>query len=120
VDPGVVAVTPAERALRNLWERLTRRFYEGPEAPARLEDVVREFDHRYPRATRAEWAEFAIRMSRGCYRDGWVRGYEWAERDPGQPDPSPEELADQYEPGWRDRTAPSDEEPFGEPFEEDT
>lgn len=34
-----------------------------------------------PEATRGEWAEFAARLAANSYREGYARGFEWAERD---------------------------------------
>jgi hypothetical protein len=56
-------------------------------------------------ATRAEWAAFCMRHAEECYRTGWVRGYEWYNRDGYQHEPAvdPELLVTmQYGDGWRD------------------
>lgn len=74
-------MTRLGRILRNAAERLLRRYYEGPHPPQRLAEQVAEWAWMHPKATRAEWASFAIRFAHGAYRDGFVRGFEWAERD---------------------------------------
>lgn len=74
-------MTRLGRILRNAAEKLLKRYYEGPEPPMRLAQQVAEWAWMHPKATRAEWAAFAVRFAHGAYRDGFVRGFEWAERD---------------------------------------
>lgn len=74
-------VTRFGRMIRNIAERLLGRFYEGPAAPPRLAEQVAAFAVMNPKATREEWATFATRLAIGSYRDGFTRGFEWAERD---------------------------------------
>ena len=76
-------------------------YYEGVEPPARLGEMVIEFANTHPHATRAEWAAFAMGHSEECYRSGYVRGRESAERDYEVPSVSPEEVADELDPDWR-------------------
>jgi hypothetical protein len=87
-------MTRAARWWRNLLERHLGRFYEGPEPPRRLAEMVLQFAELYPRATKQQWIEFAARHAIECYRTGYVRGYEWCERDLVRRDPAvePEEL----------------------------
>jgi hypothetical protein len=74
-------VTKLDRWIRNAAERLLERFYEGPRPPMRLAEEVAAFGAANPSATREEWARFATRLAHGAYRDGFTRGFEWAERD---------------------------------------
>jgi hypothetical protein len=89
------------RWLRRLAEKVGGTFYEGPEAPERLQDVVHAFAEAHPRATRAEWASMAVELAREAYRVGYARGYENSERDPDEPAHSPEEVASAVDPDWR-------------------
>lgn len=74
-------MTRLGRLFRNIVEKLLTRFYEGPQAPQRLSEQVVAFAVMHPTATREEWAQFATRLATGAYRDGFTRGFEWAERD---------------------------------------
>lgn len=69
------------RMVRNVAEKLLGRFYEGPAAPSRLAEQVAAFAVMNPKATREEWSVFTTRLAIGSYRDGFTRGFEWAERD---------------------------------------
>lgn len=69
------------RWLRNAWQRVRGKFYEGPEPPERIGQMVSIFVAMNPHATVQEWVAFATELGAGCYRDGWTRGYEWLERD---------------------------------------
>lgn len=69
------------RMLRNVVEKLLTRFYEGPQPPQRISEQVVAFALMHPQATREEWAQFTTRLAAGSYRDGFTRGFEWAERD---------------------------------------
>jgi hypothetical protein len=86
-----------------LAEKLAGHFYEGPEPPERIAEMARVFASLHPRATRGEWLAMAEELAREAYRSGWVRGFEYAERDPEEPAVSPEVIADAHLPGWRDR-----------------
>lgn len=96
-------MTPFKRWLRNTLERALRRFYEGPEAPPRLREMVLVFAECHPHATRAEWVEFVVEHAAECYRSGYMRGLEWVERDLERRVPSgqPEALMDEVDPEWR-------------------
>jgi len=98
-------VTPLARLLRRAWETLRGSFYEGPEPPARIVRMVFLFARSHPHASRREWAEFACLLGQECYRTGYVRGAESAERWWRAPHPAPEQLADEEVPGWRDAPA---------------
>lgn len=88
-------MTRLGRLVRNLTERLLGRYYEGPHPPQRLAEQVAEWAAMHPTATRAEWAAFAVRFAHGAYKDGFVRGFEWAERDLDRLDlGEPERLAE--------------------------
>lgn len=99
---GASALTPARKFLRNLWERWRHRYYEGPEAPDRLSQVVLEFAAINGKATKGEWIEFAAGLARESYRSGYVRGHEWAERDLDRRDPlmDPEVVAEHEGHDW--------------------
>jgi hypothetical protein len=94
-------VTRVGRMLRNVLERLAKRYYEGPEPPLRYAGQVVAFAKSHPQATREQWAQFATNLARGAYRAGWTRGFEWTERDLDQLRPDdPERLVDQYAHDW--------------------
>jgi len=77
-------------------------FYEGPEMPARFDELSTAFANENPHATRLDWVMFANEHSAECYRSGWLRGFEYAERDPHGPATEPETIADLLTPEWRD------------------
>ena len=87
-------------------ERWLGRHYEGPEPPRRLAEIVRHFARLRPRAMQREWIEFAAEHARECYRTGYLRGLEWAERDLDRREPTvdPEDLVRALDPGgtWLD------------------
>ncbi len=95
-------MTPFSRLTRRLCERLVGTFYEGPEAPARLGEMVIAFANDTPHATRSEWVTFAKFHAEECYRSGFTRGAEWAERDyeSRMPGVTPEEVANVETPDW--------------------
>jgi hypothetical protein len=108
-------VTRLARFVRNILEMLLARFYEGPEPPKRLAEMVLVFANMHPRATRAEWTAFAQAHANETYRTGYVRGLEFAERDlDRRPKDDPERLmaAMGYGDGWLDEpvdlSAPTD------------
>lgn len=72
------------RWIRRKAEQWLGNFYEGPEPPDRIGQRVVAFMALYPNATKGEWAAFATRIGMNCYREGWVRGFEWGERDLGR------------------------------------
>ena len=82
------------------------RYYDGPEPPVRLAEMVLRFAEMYPRATKRQWVDFAARHAFEGYRAGYVRGQEWCERDLDRRDPAvdPEEamLAAGYDDSWLD------------------
>jgi hypothetical protein len=93
------------RLVKRMAERLLGTWREGPEPPARLRDLVLLFATDHPYATRRDWVDFTIRTVDECYRSGYIRGIERAERDPdARPwaDFSPEEVADRLDPEWLD------------------
>lgn len=100
-------MTPLKKVFRNLYERAKGTYYEGPECPARIGELVDEFARARPRATRAEWADMAKRLASEAYRSGYVRGWEWAERDLDRRDPAedPEVAVEREGHGWRWRSA---------------
>ncbi len=108
-------MTPLVRWLRNRAEAWIGQRYEGPAPPARLREQVISFANMYPHATRRMWENFASDFAEQCYRSGYIRGVEWAERDPDAFDPSvtPEMIADEMDPDWRWRPAVVLENPDG-------
>ncbi len=98
-------MTPVGKAIRRIADRIAKRLYEGPEPPRRLADEVRAFRRLYPDASGDEWEEFATTIAENSYRDGYVRGFEWTERDlDSKPKDDPDVLAEQMRHDW----APSD------------
>lgn len=80
-------------------ERWLGRLYEGPAPPDRLVEMVFAFAEMYPNATRRQWVLFAASHARESYRSGYVRGFEYVERDPDFfKDRSPDEVAAQLDP----------------------
>lgn len=99
-------MTPFAAWVRRRLEKALGRFEEGAEAPARIREQAIAFANVMRKSTRKEWAEFAADYAEECYRSGYLRGVEWAERDPAPAAgtrPSPEEIADAVDPTWRDR-----------------
>lgn len=96
-------MTPFKKFVRNLLEKALGRFEENGDAPARLREQVIEFANYFPRATRGQWISFAAGFAEECWSAGYVRGVEWAERAQLPDGPSPEEIADEIDPTWRDR-----------------
>ena len=74
---------------------------EGPELPARFDEVVLLFAEHNPLATVGDWVAFAQEHGRACYAHGFIKGMEHAERANDDLPVSPEELADAVDPGWR-------------------
>jgi hypothetical protein len=90
------------RWLHRLLERWMGRYYEGPNPPDRLGEMVIVFANEYPTITRQEWADYASAHARNCYRAGFMRGMEYIERDPDwYGTVHPEFAADQLDPNWR-------------------
>lgn len=89
--------------IRTKAEKALDRFYEGPQPPERLIELVLAFVELYPNATRADWMRFAIEHGNECYRSGYQRGVEYVERAPEtwRPDVPPEVVADMVDPDWR-------------------
>lgn len=71
------------RAVRKLAEKVAGTFREGPNPPDRLRRAAEEFAAAHPKATRRQWLVFASAHAASSYRSGYLRGYEWAEREPG-------------------------------------
>ena len=96
-------MTPFRKLLNRFIEKATGEFYEGPEPPKRVEDMVVMFANDHPKATRKEWVDFATELVGEAYRIGWTRGYEATERTfDWRSDIPPEELADMIDPTWID------------------
>ena len=65
--------------------------------------MVVAFANDNPSATRREWVEFCQHHAGECYRSGYARGNERAERDfwGSMPSVRPEDVADELDPDWR-------------------
>ncbi len=87
-------MTPLQRFLRNLVERVRGQFYEGPEPPPRLAQEVRVFAALHPQATAEEWRDFVTLHVSLAYRDGFTRGLEWNERLWPGPEEDPQVIAE--------------------------
>lgn len=94
-------MTPLLRFVKRFWEKTTGAWYEGPEPPERLREMVLTFANLHPHATRAEWAEFATKHAGEAYRSGYQRGWEEVERDPSWKKLSPDQVAAEVDPDWR-------------------
>lgn len=98
-------MTPLVRWFRNLREKLFGSFFEGPAPPDRLAQMAIVFANTNPTATRAEWLRFCIEHARESYRAGWVRGYEYTERDPDEraiiSQVDPDVVATAMDPDWQ-------------------
>jgi hypothetical protein len=93
-------VTRLGRWLLHIVERVIGRYYEGPTPPRHVREEVRLFRVVHPHATADQWEEFAAMMAENCYRSGFVRGYEWQERDWPGPEVEPEQLAEATAHDW--------------------
>lgn len=83
-------------------EKLIGIFYEGPNPPDRIRDGVVLFKLNNPNATKQDWINFCIHYSQGCYKTGWLRGYEWIERQLDvKPENHPDRIADALSNNWR-------------------
>lgn len=93
----------AARWVRAAVERYLGRYYEGPDAPERLGEMVLAFANLHPKASRADWVCFAARHAAECYRAGWLRGVEHIERAGDMPAvvAASEQIADALNPDWR-------------------
>ncbi len=98
-------MTALGRAIRSFLERALGRFHEGPRLPKRFLEMTEDFAWRTPRPTHGEWVGFAVGLAASAYRDAYLRGFECSERyeRPWSRSPSPEDIADAEDPGWRDR-----------------
>lgn len=77
-------------------------FYEGPTPPPRLAEHVTRFANDNPNATRKEWIVFAQGLANSSYQSGWLRGYEWVERELDKlPEEHPDRIADSINNNWR-------------------
>ena len=96
------------RWIKKQCEKSLGEYYEGAKFPDRLKLVVDAFA-RNPKLGVKEWERFARAYGAACYRDGFVRGFENAERDPDEKERlsnlPPEVVADRDAPGWRDSPA---------------
>lgn len=96
-------MTPFLKFIKSGLERTFGKYYEGPEAPDRIRKMVAAFAAEHPRATRQEWIDFACEHACEAYKSGYVRGFEYVERDPDmfRKDLPPEVIADMLDPNWR-------------------
>lgn len=98
-------MTPLVRWFRDIRERLFGKYFDGPEPPDRLSQMVIAFAQTNPQATRFDWTRFAIDHARECYRAGYTRGYEYTERDPDEraiiSQLDPDLIATALDPDWK-------------------
>lgn len=96
-------MTPLLKWLKKRAAKFADTYEGGPEPPARLREQAIAFANMYPAATRKQFVEMAATLAEEAYRAGYLRGYEWAERDPKAFDlpVPPEVIADQIDPDWR-------------------
>lgn len=73
-------VTPLMKFIRNTKEKLLGSYEEGPEPPKRLQQTAELFARTNPKATVAQWCEFATDSANTSYQQGYVRGFERTER----------------------------------------
>jgi hypothetical protein len=99
----VILSTRAQKWLRGKLEKWAGTFYDGPKPPERLREHIIMFANANPKATRVEWADFAIKFSESVFQSAYVRGIEHSERDPDIDDGRlpPDMIADQMDPDWR-------------------
>lgn len=69
------------RAVRKLLERLLGQWQEGPRPPRRYRDAARAYRVMRPLAEAEQWELFAVELAERAYREGWMRGFEWCERE---------------------------------------
>lgn len=87
--------------LQRVGDRLAKKYYEGPDPPNRIDDRVKLFMLFNPQADKEQWEQFARTLAKNCYREGFVRGYQWVERCWGGPEVDPEQLAEKQAYDWR-------------------
>jgi hypothetical protein len=99
----LVPVTPAARLLKRLCQRLFGTLDEGYAPPVRYRELAMMFANRHPKATRADWVEFAAGMADEAHKAGFVLGWEadvCTADKPWRAD-APERAAAALDPGWR-------------------
>lgn len=89
-----------KRFITKVADKAAGTFYEGPTPPRRLAERVQLFRLHYPNATPEEWAKFSLTFGTNCYREGFTRGYDWAERGWDGPDVDPEQAAELQAHDW--------------------
>lgn len=98
-----------KKFLFKLAEQYVDRFYEGLQAPPRIAATILEFKRSHPNATPDQWEAFATAFAGRSWREGFVRGFENAERDPKLRDQwkrlPPDAIADREHPDWRESPA---------------
>ena len=99
------SVTPLVRWIRNAFQKFIDRYYEGAVPPSRFGELAAHFANQHPEATRLDWVQFSAEHARRAYKEGFLRGMEYTERDPEERrllrTANPEELADAIDPDWR-------------------
>lgn len=99
---GAIANSMLGRFIKRAAEKYVNRYYEGPDPPERLRELVAIFVDQYPKAHREQWIEFASELADEAYRSGYARGYEYTERTyDWRNDLPPEVLADMHDPNWK-------------------
>ncbi len=69
------------KRVRAWLEQRIEKYYDGPEPPARYAQQAELYAQLNPEATAEEWKAFAIASADLAYREAYVRGFEWRERD---------------------------------------
>lgn len=89
---------------RKFVEKFFDEYYEGPSPPDRLRLEAQAYAAMNPNALISDWVDFAALLARQSWREGWVRGYENAERDPEpfRDDLPPDVVADMLDKTWRE------------------
>lgn len=103
------------KAERDEAEKEAGAYYDGPSPPLRYAEAVVQFAVTHVDATVGEWAAFASRLARRCYTEGYVRGYEWRERQIDQLDAAAraqaiEEDTRRHDWSWTSDQVPTSEE----------
>jgi hypothetical protein len=85
--------------LRKVAASYLERTAEGPELPGWLRAEVVGWFAAHPSPSPAEQVEMAVGFARMAYREGYESGF--GERLREEDGPSPDEVADAMDPGWR-------------------
>lgn len=98
--PRIRKMNSLLKILRRTLEKLTDRYHEGPETPARFRDSILLFRAMNPMAGIDDLILFASAVVDDAYRQGFARGYEWRERGLLEPGNEAERAADEAAHDW--------------------